>query len=91
MEKIKIEICTGTACFVMGSPELLKVTDLLPPKIKSVCEITPILCCNLCRDWENVKPPIAKVNGKIIGATTLTALKEKVMNAFEDNKNAAQK
>lgn len=66
MEKIIVEICTGTACFVMGSGKLLALADSLPSELRDKVEIQPVLCCELCRDWTNSKPPVVRVAGKLI-------------------------
>ena len=36
MEKIKVSICTGTACFVMGASEMMLLEDELPDSLKEI-------------------------------------------------------
>ena len=39
MEKIKVSICTGTACFVMGSSEIMLIEEKLPEDLKDKVEV----------------------------------------------------
>ena len=32
MEKIKVDVCLGTTCFVMGGSHLQELTEILPKK-----------------------------------------------------------
>ena len=66
MKKMKIEICVGTACFVMGSMKLMNIKDKLPEKIAEQIELKASLCCELCRNWKDSKPPIALINDELI-------------------------
>ena len=37
--KIKVEICLGTTCYVLGSFRLSALEDQLPPELKSKVDI----------------------------------------------------
>ena len=39
MKKIKVSICTGTACFVMGASEILLLEENLSPEVAQYVEI----------------------------------------------------
>ncbi|MBN2659262.1 MAG: hypothetical protein JXR86_19560 [Spirochaetales bacterium] len=83
MEKIIVEICTGTACFVMGSGKLLSIEESLPANIRDYVEVQPVLCCGLCRDWTNSKPPVVSVAGKMIAGADEEKIIKAVMAALE--------
>ena len=55
MRKIQVEICTGTACFVMGASELMLLEEKLPESLKDKVEITGSTCMGNChRDRKSV-------------------------------------
>lgn len=84
MKKITIEICMGTACFVMGSPRLLKIGEKVPSSIKESVEINGVLCCDLCRNWKDSKPPIARVNDRVISAADEAKILLEISKLAED-------
>lgn len=79
MKKINVEICTGTACFVMGSARLLKFAGELPENLQNKMDVKASLCCDLCRDWDESKPPIVRVGERIISG----ADEETILQALE--------
>lgn len=69
----------GTACFVMGSGRLLYLAENLSDDHRQRLSIEAAFCCDLCRDWVNSKPPIAKVGERVITG----ADEEKLLEAIE--------
>ena len=69
MEKIKVEICLGTACFVMGGAELQDLSELIPLKFGDKVEVSGNTCLELC-STEYGKAPFVKVNDFIIEKAT---------------------
>lgn len=80
MAELTIEICMGTACFVMGSAVLMGVHERIPAQWINRVEVRPSLCCGLCKNWKDTKPPIVKINDKIIAEAT----EEKIMSYIEE-------
>ena len=78
MKKVKVEICTGTACFVMGSAGLLEAVQ----KMEGV-EVEATLCCGICRNWSEGKPPIVIVDGKLLSCADEEKLAGAVKSARE--------
>jgi len=66
MEKIKVTICTGTACFVMGASDLMLLQEKLPAELKDKVEISGCTCMNECKGDKNGMPPYVKINGHVI-------------------------
>jgi len=52
MNKHKVTICTGTACFVMGGSELLLLEEQLPNELKAITEIEGSPCIGTCKQSE---------------------------------------
>lgn len=71
MEKIKVSICTGTACFVMGASEIMLLEEELPEGLKDRVEIEGITCFEKCKNSECGKAPFVKINGEVIPEATL--------------------
>lgn len=46
MDKIKLRLCAGTMCYVMGGAQLMEIEELLSEEEKQGIEITFLLVCN---------------------------------------------
>ncbi len=80
MDKIKIKICSGTTCFVMGSSFLSDLYDIIPEKYGEKVIVEPSLCLGQCsRNDKHSKAPYVKINDEIISEATI----EKVISAIE--------
>ena len=71
MDKIKITICAGTTCYLMGSAYLQSLEDHLEPDIREMVEIEGVRCLGLCKGENYGKAPYVKINGEIISEATL--------------------
>ena len=49
MKKIKVSICTGTTCYVMGASDLLLLEEVLPEHLKGKVEIEGVTCLEKCK------------------------------------------
>lgn len=82
MEKIRLKLCAGTMCYVMGGAQLMEVGDLLTDDEKQMVEITMTPCLQQCNGQE--KPPFAELDGEILvgisKVTLLRIIKEKIKN-----------
>jgi len=78
MEKVKVSICTGTACFVMGGSEILLIEDQLPDDLKGKVEVEGVTCLEKCKDSSCGKAPFVIVNGEVVSQATITSVIEKI-------------
>lgn len=78
MKKIRVSICTGTACFVMGASEILLLEEELPEELKDMVEIEGITCFEKCKNPECGKTPFVKINDEVVAGATLPLVLEKV-------------
>ncbi len=78
MKKIKISICTGTACYVMGASELLLLNEILPENLRDAVEIEGIPCGTQCHGINKKNPPYVEVDGELIESATLQAIISKI-------------
>lgn len=70
MEKIKVTICTGTACFVMGASELMLIMEKLPPELQHRVELSGCTCMGTCKGGKD-KPPFVKINDEVVPSANL--------------------
>lgn len=78
MAKIKVSICTGTACYVMGASEILLLEEELPEDLKDRVEIEGITCLELCKSGTSGKAPFVVVDGETISEASLQIVIEKI-------------
>ncbi len=77
-EKIKVVICSGTACFVMGASELLLLEENLSESLRSRVEIEGVTCLGFCRDSTLGKAPFVTINGEVIASATLPGVLDRI-------------
>lgn len=82
-EKIKVIICSGTACYVMGASEILLLEESLPEELKSRVEIEGATCLGFCKDSKNGKAPFVSVNGELIAGATLPNVLMKIQECAD--------
>lgn len=70
MEKIPLEICCGTACYLLGASKLLAVEELLPPEWAGKVEVKGLPCMNLCDNEQICGAPFVRLNGEVIDHAT---------------------
>ena len=80
MKKIKVSICTGTACYVMGASELLLLEEMLPENLKDKVEIEGDTCLERCKNTgiEKNKAPFVLVDGELIESATVQSVLAKI-------------
>jgi len=72
--KIQVQVCSGTACFVMGGSDLLTVFDYLTAEEQKHVSLSAIPCFEHCRIDENSKPPYVLINGSLHDKVTMPSL-----------------
>lgn len=68
MEKIKVEICCGTACYLLGAEKLMNIEDMLPEECRGKVEIEARTCLDLCERENLGGAPYVRFNGSEIMA-----------------------
>ncbi|MGL4369823.1 MAG: NAD(P)H-dependent oxidoreductase subunit E [Spirochaetota bacterium] len=71
MDKRKVTICTGTACYVLGGADLLLLGSYLTEEMKETVEIAGTPCLGLCKDRTSAKPPFALVDGTAVSEASV--------------------
>jgi len=70
-QKIKVVICSGTACFVMGASDILLLEESLPPELRDLVEIEGATCLGKCKGGEKRESPYVEINGDLMCQATL--------------------
>ena len=80
MKKIKVSICTGTTCYVMGASELLLLEEVLPAHLKDVVEIEGVTCLEKCKSTGigNAKAPFVLVDDELVSSATVQSVIAKI-------------
>ncbi len=83
MEKIPLEICCGTACYLLGASKLLAVETLFPPEWAGRIEVRGVPCMNLCDNEQICGAPFVRLNGEVIDHATVETIMAKLAALME--------
>lgn len=79
MEKIKVKLCAGTACFVMGAPQIQTLEFAAPEDIADKIEVIEVRCMNYCNKNKGYnKGPYVEVNNELIEEATFEKVVAKI-------------
>jgi NADH:ubiquinone oxidoreductase subunit E len=82
--KIKVEICVGTTCYILGAAELQDLENFLPGDLKSKVDICGATCLGFCKNENYGKAPFVRIDGKkIISNATVHSVIEELKNYLE--------
>lgn len=76
MEKLLVEICIGTSCYLLGAQDLIGAMEGLPDDEKNKVDLQGVTCLKSCG-----KGPNARINGVVIPNIT----PEKLVEIVHDN------
>lgn len=81
MDKIKVEICCGTACYLLGAANLMSLEDELPDALRDRVDIEARTCLELCEKENLGGAPYVRFNDAEIMAQ---ATPEKVIERIAE-------
>lgn len=62
MQKVKIEVCCGTACYLLGAANLMNLEDNLPENLKGRIDVQASPCLELCERDNLGGAPYVRIN-----------------------------
>ncbi|MDR2754415.1 MAG: (2Fe-2S) ferredoxin domain-containing protein [Planctomycetaceae bacterium] len=62
--KIKVEICLGTTCYLMGASELAELEQSLPENLTGKIDVVGSACLGACHDRNYGGAPFVRINEK---------------------------
>lgn len=66
MNTIKVEICCGTACYLLGAAKLMNLEEMLPEECRGRVEVEAKTCLELCERDNLGGAPYVRFNGSEI-------------------------
>lgn len=79
-KKIKVRVCVGTHCYVMGNHELKDIKDQLPADLKESVFVEGSVCLGCEKMDRKPQHPYVEVDGKLIENASL----EKVISYLRE-------
>ncbi|MDO5580853.1 MAG: hypothetical protein Q4G69_06930 [Planctomycetia bacterium] len=81
---IKLDICCGTACYLLGAGKLMEMENDLPQNWRSKVEIRIFPCLNLCESEDLEGAPFVRIDEEIIAKATLEKIMNRIRNKLEN-------
>ena len=66
MEKVVVEVCCGTACYLLGAAKLMRLDEDLPADCRGRVEVEAKTCLDLCERENLGGAPYVRFNGSEI-------------------------
>lgn len=85
MKKIKVRICVGTSCFVMGSAQIQSLEFNAPSDIADEIEIVEERCMSLCKDLtrQRNRGPFVYVDDELVEEATYEKVVAKIREKLQ--------
>ncbi len=83
MVKIKVDICLGTTCHLMGASSLQTLQDDLPLSLRDKVDVTGKRCLGLCSS-NHTKAPYVLVNNEVLDEASLPKIIETIEKILEE-------
>ena len=65
---VKVEICCGTACYLLGAAKMMNIEDALPGECRGRVEVEARPCLGLCERENLGGAPYVRFNGSEVMA-----------------------
>lgn len=85
--KMKLDICCGTACYLLGAGKLMTIERDLPDQWRDKIEIRICPCLNLCMSEDLEGAPFVRLDGEIISKATPEKIMDRIREKLEGAKN----
>jgi NADH:ubiquinone oxidoreductase subunit E len=78
MDKITVQICVGTTCYVMGASDLQMLGELLPEHLRDKVDIKGARCLGFCKDRNSGRAPFVVIDGEMMSEATVPKVIERI-------------
>lgn len=82
-DKIKIEICCGTTCYLLGAADLLQLESRLPAEWKDLVEISAVPCLSACTTENLGGAPFVRIDGALVPKASVESICECLFELFK--------
>ncbi|MDD3588399.1 MAG: hypothetical protein PHQ75_14560 [Thermoguttaceae bacterium] len=76
--KVKLEICCGTTCYLLGAGKLMALDKELPEALRELVEFEIRPCLDLCMSDQLGSAPFARMDGEVIAHATPEIIIERI-------------
>lgn len=84
MEKVKVEICCGTACYLLGAAKLMDIESELPESCRGRVEIEARTCLEMCERENLGGAPYVRFNDtEIMARATPESVMKRILELIE--------
>ncbi|GAB1432158.1 hypothetical protein MASR2M29_07830 [Spirochaetota bacterium] len=73
-KKIRVLVCTGTACFVMGASDILLLEENLPEELKNRVELEGASCLGHCKNSSHGKAPFVMIDDELVSNASVLSV-----------------
>ncbi|MCF6242089.1 MAG: hypothetical protein L3J74_12175 [Bacteroidales bacterium] len=80
---IKVKICLGTACYILGGAELISLKEHFTKEELKNISIEVETCIGICKN-ENAKPPYVFINNEIFENAELLMIVSEIKNLLNN-------
>ncbi|MEA4863239.1 hypothetical protein SDC9_166947 [bioreactor metagenome] len=70
MDRIKLEICCGTTCYMLGGASLLNIERMLPEDWREMMDVSAQPCMDACAHENLGSAPFVRINGELLANAT---------------------
>jgi NADH:ubiquinone oxidoreductase subunit E len=82
-KRIRVTVCCGTACYVLGGSDLLDLGEKLPPELRSRVDVDGEPCLGLCKDSKAGARPFVKIDGAVLQGASISSVIDAVRSRAE--------
>ncbi len=82
-EKLLVEICCGTSCYILGGKELLAFSEICEKEFAEQVELRAVPCLDACSTDNLGAAPFVRINGVVVGGMTPQKLRATIEMALE--------
>ena len=75
-DKIKIEICCGTTCYLLGAADLLQLESRLPEEWKDLVDVSAVPCLAACTTDNLGGAPFVRIAGMLVPRASVESVCE---------------
>ncbi len=80
MTKITVEICCGTACYILGASQLIELENTLPEDCRDKVEFLARPCLELCERDNIGGAPFVRINdSEVISEATPDKVTKRIL------------
>lgn len=87
-KKINLQVCSGTACFVMGGSDLLSIFDFLQPEDQQHVQLSAIPCFEHCRNGNDLRPPFVVIDEVVYDKMSINNLVSILIGKIKEQKES---